>query len=100
MRSVSDQLAAVLGSVGPVAPLDVVLADAAGCVLAEDLTAERDLPPVALAGCDGYALRTVDLAPNAQGAAEARLPVVADARTTSPGPVRLVPGTADRKSVV
>ena len=94
MRSVSDQLAAVLGSVGPVAPLDVVLADAAGCVLAEDLTAERDLPPVALAGCDGYALRTVDLAPNAQGAAEARLPVVADARTTSPGPVRLVPGTA------
>ena len=94
MRSVPEQLAAVLGAVGPVAPLDVVLADAAGCVLAEDLTAEHDVPPGALAGCDGYALRVEDLAPSAPGDAEARLPVVADARPTSPGPVRLVPGTA------
>jgi molybdopterin molybdotransferase len=95
MRSVADQLAAVLGAVGPVVPLDVVLADAAGCVLAADLTARQDVPPVALAGCDGYAVRAEDVVPSGQRlGAEARLPVVLDARPTSPAPVRLVPGTA------
>lgn len=94
MRSVADQLAAILGAVGPVAPLDVVLADAAGCVLAEDLTAEHDVPPVALAGCDGYALRAEDVSDGRKPDGEARLPVVVDARPTSPAPVRLVPGTA------
>lgn len=92
MRSVSDQLAAVLGAVRPVPPLDVVLADAEACVLAADVTAEGDVPPIARAGGDGYAVRTQDA--GAPGdPAEVRLPVVADARATSPAPVRMVPGT-------
>ena len=37
MRSVQEHLAACLAAVGPQPPLDVVLADAIGCVLAEDV---------------------------------------------------------------
>jgi len=47
MRSVQDHLAAVLAAVGPVAPLDVVLRDAVGCILAADVTATHDLPSLA-----------------------------------------------------
>jgi acyl-CoA synthetase (AMP-forming)/AMP-acid ligase II len=49
MRSVQDHLAAVLAAVGPVAPLDVVLRDAVGCILAADVTATHDVPAFAVA---------------------------------------------------
>ena len=91
MRSVSDHLEAVLEAVVPVAPLDVVLADADGCVLARDVTATHDLPPVPLAGHDGYAVRSQDVGQADQSGL--RLPVMADARPDS-AQVRLVPGTA------
>ncbi|NLE70836.1 MAG: molybdopterin molybdotransferase MoeA [Actinomycetales bacterium] len=89
MRSVADQLSAVLAAAAPMAPLDVVLADADGCVLARDVVAERDVPALDLAAYDGYAVRGAD-APPWQ---EARLPVVDDAPVGA-GPVRHVPGTA------
>lgn len=88
MRSVSDQVAAVLAAARPMAPLDVVLADASGCVLAEDLVADRDLPAFAVAGRDGYAVRSAD-APGW----DVRLPVVDDSRPTS-ARTHLVPGSA------
>ena len=99
MRSVAEHLAAVLDAVRPVAPLDVVLADADGCVLAQDLVAPRDVPVWAVAGCDGYAVRSTDLPPRAQvgepdaAAKETTLPVIADVPVTSAEPLRLVPGT-------
>lgn len=89
MRSVSDHLTAVLSAARPVAPLDVVLADADGCVLAEDVTAEQDVPARAVADLDGYAVRAEDL----PGWGETRLPVVDDAPPGADG-VRLVAGTA------
>ena len=88
MRSVAEHLAAVLDGVRPVPPLDVVLADAAGCVLAEDVTAEGDIPALARAGCDGYAVRSADVRDGVE------LPVLDDAPVTASGPMRLVPGTA------
>ncbi|GGC16304.1 molybdopterin molybdotransferase MoeA [Cellulomonas carbonis] len=100
MRSVHDQLAAVLAAARPVAPLDVVLGDCVGCVLAETVSAPSDVPSADVATCDGYAVRTVDvgLAPEAPAGgdapADAVLPVVEDAPVTAAAPVRLVAGSA------
>jgi molybdopterin molybdotransferase len=44
VRSVQDQLAAVLAGVGPVPPLDVALHDAVGCILAADVAAHAVVP--------------------------------------------------------
>jgi molybdopterin molybdotransferase len=95
VRSVQDQLAAVLAGVGPVAPLDVMLADAVGCILAADVVAPCDLPGYALAERDGYALASGDTARAGSGHA-LHLPVVHDIHVDAPAPLRLVPGQAVR----
>lgn len=95
MRSVHDHLAAVLDAARPVPPLDVVLADAAGCILAEDVTAPHDVPPWPVAACDGYAVRAEDVGPRGPGRVpDVALAVVDDARVTAGAPLRLVAGTA------
>jgi molybdopterin molybdotransferase len=95
VRSVQDQLAAVLEAVGPVEPLEVVLADAVGCVLAVDVVAERGLPPFALAAHDGYAVSSADTERAGSGL-PLYLPVVHDVHVGAPAPLRLVPGYAVR----
>ncbi|HEY0214862.1 MAG TPA: gephyrin-like molybdotransferase Glp [Cellulomonas sp.] len=95
MRSVQDHLAAVLAAVGPVAPLDVVLADAAGTILAEDLVASVDVPAVPVAARDGYAVATGDLRAPAPGAPVV-LPVAHDVLAGDPAAIRLAPGQAVR----
>lgn len=61
MRTVQEHLTACLAAVGPQDPLEVVLADAVGCVLAEDVLATRDLPLADVAALDGYAVRSTDI---------------------------------------
>lgn len=95
MRSVQDQLAAALAVVGPVAPLEVVLADAVGCILAVDVVAARDLPPFALAALDGYAVASADTAAAGAGL-PLHLSVVHDVHVGAPAPLRLVAGYAVR----
>ena len=95
MRSVQDQLAAVLAAVGPVAPLDVVLADAVGCILAADVVASRDLPIDALAAVDGYAVASEDTSRAGSGL-PLHLPVVHDVLAGAAAPLRLAPGQAVR----
>ncbi|GIG24604.1 molybdopterin molybdotransferase MoeA [Cellulomonas denverensis] len=95
MRTVQDQLAAVLAAVGPVAPLDVVLTDASGTILAEDLRAPVDVPATPLAACDGYAVATADLRGLDPDAAVV-LPVVHDVPAGAPAVLRLAPGQAVR----
>ena len=95
MRSVQDQLAAVLGVVGPVEPLEVVLADAVGCILAVDVVAERDVPAFAVAARDGYAVSSADTGRAGPGL-PLHLPVVHDVHVGAPAPLRLVPGYAVR----
>jgi len=95
MRSVQDHLAAVLAAVGPVAPLDVVLHDAVGCILAADLVARQDLPALAVAARDGYAVAAHDTA-GAGYTGDLRLPVVHDVRPGGGAPLRLVAGQAVR----
>lgn len=95
MRSVQDHLAAVLAAVGPVAPLDVALHDAVGCILATDLVAPRDLPAVTVAARDGYALAAHDTA-GAGLDRELTLPVAHDVRPGAPTQLRLAPGQSVR----
>lgn len=95
MRSVQDHLAAVLAAVGPVAPLDVVLADAVGCILAADVTAPADLPPLTVAERDGYAVAAQDTT-QAGPTSSLTLPVAHDVLAGAPAPLRLAPGQAVR----
>lgn len=95
MRTVADHLAAVLDAARPVPALDAVLADAAGCVLAEDVVSGHDVPLFAVAACDGYAVRSADVGlPGPGPAPEVVLPVVEDVQVAAPEPLRLVPGAA------
>lgn len=95
MRTVADFYQDCLAAVSQQPPLDVQLADAVSCVLAEDVEAPFDLPIADLAGCDGYAVRVVDL----EGATPEQpvtLPVTEEIRAGDVDPAALVPGTAIR----
>src|SRR5436190_17286392 len=61
MLSVDEALKLVLDSVAPLAPRAVPLADALGCVLAEDVVSDVDSPPHDKSVVDGYAIRFDDL---------------------------------------
>ncbi len=65
----------------PVSSERVSIEQAAGRVLAEELKADRDSPPLNVSAMDGYALRIADVAANTS------LPVVAVATAGSPAPL-------------
>jgi len=60
LHSIEAALAALLADVTPVTAERVALTDAAGRVLAEDVTAQLDVPPYTNSAMDGYALRAAD----------------------------------------
>jgi len=62
MLSVEDALAVVLREAKPLPSEEVALDEALGRVLAEDVAADRDLPPFDRSAMDGYALRAADVA--------------------------------------
>ena len=61
MKSVDAHLDRVLAAVAPLPELELRLLDAHGCVLAEDVVAERAVPAYDIALVDGYAVRAADL---------------------------------------
>ncbi|MDQ1635491.1 MAG: molybdopterin molybdotransferase, partial [Frankiaceae bacterium] len=77
MKSVDTHLAEVLRAVAPLPPLPLPLADAHGCVLAEDVTAAAPLPGFDNSAMDGYAVRLADIA-SASSERPATLPVLGD----------------------
>jgi molybdopterin molybdotransferase len=93
VKSVQDQLAEVLAVAVPVPALDVVLTDAAGCILATDIVVQENIPARALATCDGYAVRAQDIA-SASVAEPVTLPVTHDVWSAADEPFRLAPGQA------
>ena len=95
MIAVEDHLEACLGAIRPLAPLDLALLDAQGCVLAEDVTSAVDLPGFDNSAMDGYAVTVADVA-GASADAPVRLPVVADVPAGSTDHARLAPGQAVR----
>ena len=91
MRSVDEHLSEVLHLVQPLAPLEVGLLDAHGCVLAEDVVASGPLPGFDNSAMDGYAVRAADLA-----SVPAVLPVVGDVAAGPASPLRVQPGLCVR----
>ncbi|QWW19941.1 molybdopterin molybdotransferase MoeA [Schaalia sp. 19OD2882] len=95
MRTVADFYQDCLAAVDQQPPLEVQLADAVGCVLAEDVTAPFDLPVADLAACDGYAVLTSDL-DGARPDQPVELDVTEEICAGDVRPYALVPGTAIR----
>jgi molybdopterin molybdotransferase len=62
LMSADDALARILASVPGLPAVDAPLLDALGLVLAEDITADRDVPPFRNSAMDGYAVRGDDVA--------------------------------------
>jgi molybdopterin molybdotransferase len=62
MLAVPEAQARVLAPLAPLPAEWVTLREAVGRVLAEDLAARRDQPPVAVSAMDGYAVRAADTA--------------------------------------
>ncbi|ARQ70189.1 molybdotransferase-like divisome protein Glp [Streptomyces marincola] len=59
--SVDEHLDDVLGAVRPLAPIELPLLDADGCVLVEDVPVTAPLPPFDNSSMDGYAVRVADV---------------------------------------
>ncbi len=62
MISVEAHLADILSTVRRLTPIQLAISEAEGCVLAEDVTASRPLPPFDNSAMDGYALIAADVA--------------------------------------
>jgi len=95
LRAVDEHLAHILATVQVLAPLDVTLLDAHGCVLAEDVTAPHPLPPFDNSAMDGYAVRSTDVA-SATELSPVTLPVVGDVAAGSVTPYTVQPGLCVR----
>ena len=61
MLTVAQARERILERIAPLAAEDVPLAQARGRVLAEEVRAERDVPPFTNSAMDGYAVRAVDV---------------------------------------
>lgn len=93
MRSVTDYLNECVEKASPLPPFSVGLADAVGCLLAEDIRSTVDVPPAHLAACDGYALSASDIR-GARPDSPAKLPVTGEVFASSTAIERHTPGTA------
>jgi molybdopterin molybdotransferase len=95
MLSVEEARRRVLDAVAPLPSVDVLLRDAFGLVLAEDLVAPHPLPRFANSAMDGYAVSADDTAGSAPDA-PVELKVVGEVRAGDPGDVAVLPGAAAR----
>src|SRR3954471_13819997 len=66
MLSIEEALKLVTDHARPLSPRRIVLGEAAGLVLAEDITSEVNSPPYDKALMDGYAVRSIDRQPQRQ----------------------------------
>ena len=91
LTPVDVHAARTLELVHPLSPLDLLLLDAHGCVLDEDVVARTGLPAFANSAMDGYAVRTADLT-----ALPTSLPVIGDLAAGPTGTLRVQPGLCVR----
>ena len=91
--TVEAHQSAILAAITPLPPVSVALADAAGCVLAEDVTAAVSLPSFDNSGMDGYAVQATDTHRSSERS-PATLPVKGEIAAGDTGVFRLVPGAA------
>jgi molybdopterin molybdotransferase len=93
MLTVEAYRSAFLSSVSALSPVSLELAEAEGCVLAEDVTAAVALPPFDNSSMDGYAVLAADVAGASQDA-PATLRVAGEIAAGDTGTYQLSPGTA------
>lgn len=95
LPSVDTHLADVLATISPLAPADYQLAEAEGCVLAEDAAASVALPSFDNSAMDGYALRAEDVAAATEDH-PVTLPVVGEVAAGDTGAYAVAPGACLR----
>ncbi len=95
MLSVEKALERILREFHPLEPERAPILEALGRVLAEDVCAGEDIPPLANSSMDGYAVRAADTA-GASREAPAHLRVVGDLPAGYVAEAELTPGTAIR----
>jgi molybdopterin molybdotransferase len=95
MKSVDEHLADLLAGIEAIAPLDLQLLDAHGCILSESVVADVDLPSFDNSSMDGYAVRVEDVA-GASDSTPVRLPVVGDIAAGSQSAYSVQPGLSTR----
>lgn len=95
LKSVDQHVADILATVDAIAPLDLQLLDAHGCILSEQVVAHVDLPMFDNSSMDGYAVRLDDVA-SAGETSPVQLPVVGDIAAGSPPTYTVQPGMSVR----
>ncbi|MEA2249098.1 MAG: molybdopterin molybdotransferase [Solirubrobacteraceae bacterium] len=90
LLTIEEARARVLGALAPLPDEELVVADALGRVLAEDVVAAHDVPSFANSAMDGFAIRS--------GPEGRALRVVGESRAGSPSPVTVADGEAVRIS--
>lgn len=95
LLNVEDALDIVLARVSPLPSERVPILEALGRVLAEDIRAEHDIPPLSNSAMDGYALRAADTS-WASAQSPARLRVIYNLAAGYTTDLEVTPGTAMR----
>ena len=95
MLSVDDYRDGILAGIGVLAPIELPLSSAHGCVLAADVAAPWPLPSFDNSSMDGYAIRSADVA-LASAEAPVELTVVDDVPAGFRSTEAVTPGTAVR----
>ena len=95
MLSVDDYRDGILAGIGVLAPIELPLSSAHGCVLAADVAAPWPLPSFDNSSMDGYAVRSADVA-LASAEAPVELTVVDDVPAGFRSTEAVTPGTAIR----
>jgi len=92
---VEEYRSAILAAITPLPPASVALADAEGCVLAEDVTAAISLPSFDNSGMDGYAVQAKDTISSSERA-PTTLQVTSEIAAGDTGAYQISPGTASK----
>ena len=85
----------ILAAISPLPPVSMALADAEGCVLAEDVTAAISLPSFDNSGMDGYAVLSKDTTSSSERT-PTTLQVTSEIAAGDTGAYRISPGTASK----
>ena len=93
LATVDAHQAAILAAISPLPPVSLGLADAEGCVLAEDVTAAVSLPSFDNSSMDGYAVHAADTTHSSERK-PLTLEVTAEIAAGDTGAYQLASGTA------
>jgi molybdopterin molybdotransferase len=92
---VNQHIADLVATMRPLAPIELPLTEAEGCVLASDVTARHPLPSFDNSAMDGYAVRSSDVTGASEGSPVV-LPVTGEVAAGDTGAYAIAPGMCVR----